>query len=220
MTLFILFFVGERLIETHFTKINHKWNGENDLPLNLITLAYILMLLSGILEFYLFKNTINKSFTISGLFILSISLFLRWSSIIELGHDWSILTYAMPENIHRGFIYKFFRHPYYLGVILETIAFPMILNSLIAFLFSIIFIMPLEIIRGKQEENNLINEWGWPYIKFIREVYGYFPTFFQRVCFERRERNAVLNDGKRRKETDRRTKLINVKKDRRKLVYL
>ena len=82
--------------------------------------SYILIVLSSVAEYFLIIKTVNVFVAISGFIVFLAGVFLRRMSGENLGRNWS-LHVEIKENhelITVG-IYKYLKHPYYLGVMLE-----------------------------------------------------------------------------------------------------
>jgi protein-S-isoprenylcysteine O-methyltransferase Ste14 len=201
-----LLFLCERIYESYFTvKNGADEHLKQDRHLNRIIAAYCIMLLGAVLEFYLMRRQIDSAWTVIGFLLLIVSGYLRWSAIKVMGNDWAIDTFAVPANIQRQGIYRYIRHPYYVGVFLEAVSFPMILNSWYTLLFSVCVVAPLEGYRAFLEEKVLIQKYGWTYIRFKREVSRFLPTFIKRTAYDRRLRT----DGnllEKRNQKDRRSR--------------
>lgn len=200
-TLFILFFLVERVYESYFTvKKCADNNLSQDRHLNNIILAFCIMVFGAVAEFYLYRRPIVPAWTILGFLLLLISAYLRWSAIKTVGDDWAIDTFAVPSRIRNHGPYRHVRHPYYLGVFFEAVAFPTIINSWYTLLFSVFVVAPLEGYRAILEEKVLVEKYGWIYIRFKREVNRFFPTVPKRTVYERRQGTGERSDEKRGKQ--------------------
>lgn len=203
LTWFILLFIAERVYESYYTHRRQTDNPEKDRYLLAIIATFTLMVLMAVVEFYLLRRPIHPAWMMTGFALLVTSALLRWSTITVVGGDWAIETYAIPEGIQRDGPYHLFRHPYYIGVFLEALSFPLILNAWYALIFSVLVVAPLEGYRAFLEERILAEEFGWIYIRFKREVNRFLPTLIKRTVYDRRNRNAeVANE--RRNDKDRR----------------
>ena len=102
LTLFILFFLGERIYESYF-KVQRCADGQlsQDRHLNQIIMAFSVMVFSAVLEFYFKHQAIVPFWTFIGFFLLGVSGYLRWSAIKTVGNDWAIDTFAIPAMIQR-----------------------------------------------------------------------------------------------------------------------
>lgn len=206
LTLFIMLFILERIYESYYTtkkKASKKLT--QDKYLTYVMRSYVIMLLASISEFYFFWRHTQWIISIFGMVILALSYWLRISSIKSIGRGWAIDTFAVPESICQIGPYRYIRHPYYVGVFLEAMAFPIILNAWMSLVFSFVVVIPLEGLRSFLEESNLVENFGWQYIKFKREVNQFIPTLARRVCYDRRNNILSRRDFDRRRFLNRRT---------------
>jgi methyltransferase len=85
----------------------------------------------------------NRPF-LAGLFVPALALFLagqalRYSAILTLGSRWTVRVLVLPgKPLIRDGIYRYFRHPNYLGVALEILTAPLLHSAyLTALVFSL-----------------------------------------------------------------------------------
>jgi methyltransferase len=217
-TLFVLLFIAERIYESYYTTRRVE-DLEKDRHLSNIVKAFTVMVLGAILEFYILRRPIIPALTLSGFGLLALSGILRWSAIKVVGDDWAIETFAVPETIKRNGPYQFFRHPYYLGVFLEAISFPLILNSWYTLIFSVCVVAPLEGYRALLEEEMLVDRFGWFYIRFKREINRFLPTLIRRRVYDRRLQLTPNNKSVTRRKSERRRSEQHISgKDRRRII--
>src|SRR5205823_1864512 len=110
-----------------------------------------------------------------GIVIYLFAMALRIFSIRALGRNWSISS-KEGLGFTRSGLYAYIRHPYYLGVFFESLSIPIIFESQIALIISLVLIIPLEVIRANEEEKKLKEAWGWQYIRYKREINFLFPS--------------------------------------------
>lgn len=218
ITLFILLFISERVYESYFLTNRGADDLERDRYLTNIVIAFTGMVLGAILEFYLIRRPLIPAWTIGGIVLLAISGILRWSSIKVVGEAWSIETFAVPVVIERNGPYRYFRHPYYLGVFLEAISFPLILNAWYALIFSVSVVAPLEAYRALLEEHILVKKFGWFYIRFKKEINRFLPTIIRRKVYDRRMRSFLDISQDRRNNERRSSEKKILGKDRRRII--
>jgi protein-S-isoprenylcysteine O-methyltransferase Ste14 len=97
-----------------------------------------------------------------------------------LGKNWGIHVFddAREERgsriVRRG-PYGLLRHPIYAGVILELIAIPLAFNAPVALAFVTLVNIPLQILRSRLEEQNLLMSLGGDYAFYMRQVPALLP---------------------------------------------
>ena len=133
-----------------------------------------------IFEFYSKSNSFNPFVTFFGFAIFFMALLLRWKGILILGDRWSIhsiskINTKSNNELIKTSLYKYIRHPIYLGFILEILSLPLILNLYFTFYFSVIFFVPLILYKAYLEEKELIREFKDEYTKYRAEVAAFVP---------------------------------------------
>ena len=159
----------ERVKYTFFTHNANKKVGRIYYKWTFIALSssYILIVLSSVAEYFLIIKTVNVFVAISGFIVFLAGVFLRRMSGENLGRNWS-LHVEIKENhelITVG-IYKYLKHPYYLGVMLELAGVCMISNSFYSLLLVFFVQLPLLAIRIFLEEKTLTSCFGDKYERY------------------------------------------------------
>ncbi len=194
---FIIFLCTERVIETFAFKRN--WVDESDSLLSGVIWAYTIMVIVSVYE----NRTSSKTFstqTIIPFLLYLFSLFIRFLSIYKLKEHWSISSNKLHDGFIRNGIYSLCRHPYYLGVMLEAVTISIILQSVTGFILAVITVIPLEVLRARKEENQLIEINGESYIDYINEKNAFLPLPPWREFFGgRKPITTAQTDHKRRK---------------------
>ena len=81
---------------------------------------------------------------------------LRWVAISTLGERWTVKIFVLPEApAISGGIYKWIRHPNYVGVILELIGLPLLVGSIEVAIAASIANAVVLILRIRAEERAL-----------------------------------------------------------------
>jgi len=171
-----------RTWETFFTSKGQKTiKIKEDWTLPLLTLAYVLMLIGSIIEFYIVQRSINFYLIIIALAVQVVAFALRWWGMKSLGTQWtnhiipiSKIGNKKTEVIKKG-PYKYLRHPIYLGVMLDVLAIPLVLNSYYTFFFVLFINVPLQLLRLHLEEGKLIETFGKAYLDYKKEVRSFIP---------------------------------------------
>lgn len=158
----VLFTIVQRLYELRLSHKNEKKiiaQGGHVVPeLNYVFMVamHSLWLASIILGVYLGYAEFNLNYLIPGLSLLIVGQLLRILAIKTLKNRWTTRIVILPEApaVHRG-IFKWLRHPNYLGVCLEIFALPLAAGLVpIAIVFTIINLIILKF-RIKKEEESL-----------------------------------------------------------------
>jgi methyltransferase len=95
-------------------------------------------ILAMLIEVFVFDRPFILSLAIAAGLLAGVGQLLRYSAIVTLGDRWTVNVMTLPgeKPVMHG-IYRYLRHPNYLGVILEIAAFPLIHTAyLTAILFS------------------------------------------------------------------------------------
>jgi methyltransferase len=107
-------------------------------------------------EVYLLKRPFLPALSATGAVVMAAGQGLRYAAIRLLGWRWSVRIFTIPgeQPINEG-VYRYIRHPNYLGVILEIAAMPLIHS---AYLTALVFSLAngiLLTVRIKKEEEAL-----------------------------------------------------------------
>lgn len=109
------------------------------------------------------------SLGILGLIITFIGLFLWGSGFIALGPaSFSVLPKA--KILKTSGIYKYFRHPVYLGITLTCLGLSLSLGSKVGLVYTIFIILPLNIVRALREEKILTAKFGQKYLAYKKKT--------------------------------------------------
>lgn len=172
---FILVHSFERVWETFYTtreRRAHELHG--DWTLAIVTIAYILLCLLSIFEFFLFRSFIDDRIVVAGLFLYGLGfLFRRWG-MQSLGKQWAIHAVGARKikkvRLIKIGAYKYVRHPIYLGVMLEVLSIPLVANALFSLAFACFVNVPLQFVRLIIEEKNSGRRFGEKYEQYKKEV--------------------------------------------------
>jgi len=158
--LFISFLIILRIGELILSKRNEKWllengaieYGQKHYPL--IVLLHVLFIISLIIE-YSMKRTVSYSSFLLVLYFILLA-FKTWV-ILLLGKFWNTKIYRIPNYplIKKG-LYRYFKHPNYMIVIIEIAVIPLIFNLYFTAVIFTIFNAILLSVRIK-EENKALN---------------------------------------------------------------
>ena len=132
-----------------------------------LSFIYVLIVLSSVAEYFLIIKTVNVLIAIFGFIIFCVGVFFRRMAGVNLGDNWSFHV-EIKENhelITKG-IYKYLKHPYYLGVILELVGICAIPNSFYSLLLVFFIQLPLLAIRIFLEEKTLMSCFGNKYERY------------------------------------------------------
>jgi methyltransferase len=121
--------------------------------MRLLHLAWFASMLS---EVYLLKRPFLPALSATGAVVMAAGQGLRYAAIRLLGWRWSVRIFTIPGEppINEG-VYRYIRHPNYLGVILEIAAMPLIHS---AYFTALVFSLAngiLLTVRIKKEEEAL-----------------------------------------------------------------
>lgn len=159
----VLFTCAQRLAELYLAKRNEKHildlggviiKEKNYL---FMVLLHSLWLLSIFYYSFFTEITISLPLFFGGLIFFVVGQTLRISAIATLGKRWSTRIVILPEApaVKKG-IYNYFRHPNYLGVVIEIAALPLMASLFnVALVFSLANFVILYF-RIKLEEHHLI----------------------------------------------------------------
>ncbi len=116
--------------------------------------------------------------TVVGSILIVLGLILRIEAKNQLGSFYShTLKIHRDHKLITSGIYRYIRHPAYLGALLIWFGIPIILNSLIGFIIMLL-IIPCYIYRMNIEEEMLIRVFKDKYIKYIKRSSRLIPYIY------------------------------------------
>ena len=131
--------------------------------------GYLLLIIFSIVEFFLYVRTVNLAFSIMGVLLYLIGVFLRRKGISDLGGNWSVYSEIRHgHTLKTDGIYKFLKHPYYLAVLLELTGACLVANAFYTLIPVFVIQAPLLIVRSFFEERMLIAHFGERYKKYMK----------------------------------------------------
>ena len=178
LALFILL-ASQRIYELRLSRQHEEWiRSQGGIEVGaghfrVMQILHILWFISMLAEVFLLGRSTHLYLAIPAFLVFLVGQFLRYAAILTLGKRWTVRIFILPGKapIESG-IYRWIRHPNYLGVILEIAAFPMIGN---AFLTALIFSIANAVLlayRIRMEEHALET------YNHYRRVFAGRPRFF------------------------------------------
>jgi protein-S-isoprenylcysteine O-methyltransferase Ste14 len=160
------------------TKSKSQYKGKLSRYLLVFFLLISLILISVDIDNFFFRSSSTPILKLIGIFTLSFGCIIAiWARLI-LKDNWSGKVQILEgQRIITTGLYKFVRHPIYLGFslcFLGSFLFKVNYGSLMAFLIMI----PLHIIKANQEEKLLIQEFGTDYSEYIKSTKRLIPFIF------------------------------------------
>lgn len=132
-----------------------------------LLIIYVLIVLFSIIEYFIIVKAVNPYVSITGLFIFLSGVCLRRKAGADLGYNWSFhIEIKEKQELIAGGIYRYLKHPYYLGVMLELVGVCMIANAFYSLSLVFFVQLPLLAIRTFLEEKTLVNYFGDRYEKY------------------------------------------------------
>lgn len=141
---------------------------KNILNLFLTFLIPLLYFLGLIVILQTMKIT-NFFLAVLGLIVTFLGLFFWGLGFYFLGRP-SFAVLPKAKKLQTGGLYKYFRHPIYLGITLALLGLSLSTSSLLGFIYTIIIIIPLNILRAKREERVLIAKFGPKYLAYRQKT--------------------------------------------------
>jgi protein-S-isoprenylcysteine O-methyltransferase Ste14 len=206
-TILILAISIEIIWENFFsTKEKKVLKFEGDWTLIPVYSSFLVLMYVAVFEFYLFRGPLRIPVSLMGFLIYLMGLSLRLRGIRSLGKQWKVHIMGKDKlRLPTCFLiregpYKYMRHPMYLGAFAEAIGIPLLLNAYYALGFGLLVFIPLETWRTYMEEKELIQTFGWKYMKYKREkwAFWFFKKRYRPKFYERRLSQLPINFEDRR----------------------
>ncbi len=177
----LLFFLSELVLMV--VKHSKKGDTKTKNDRKSLALLWITIPLSLTIGFFMANrqewNTLNHTIAIFGLSVFMIGIIIRWISIIQLNKEFTV-DVAIIRNHHlktEG-MYKYLRHPSYLGLILICSGLSIAMNSIISFAVITVPILLVLSYRIKTEEDILISQFGEAYKNYMMKTYRIIPRIY------------------------------------------
>jgi len=126
---------------------------------------------------YFSINGVNMYVSFTGIAVVAIGLLIQSIAILTLGRLFSgYVILKKGHRVVRSGVYRYVRHPAYVGASLQAIGFPLILNAHWGLIFSVLFVITL-LIKIKYEERVLAKQLP-EYEKYQKEVGMLIPKLW------------------------------------------
>jgi len=183
----IIYFI-ELMVATTIRKIYTSGKKESNLIIQKkSTLELIFLVLNGVGMIvpiiYVFSSVLDfANYSLpnwlgwAGIVIFALAIWLLWRSHHDLGRHWTV-TVALRDDhelITSG-VYRYIRHPMYSAHLIWAIAQIMILHNWIAGYSFLIVQIPFYLIRIKNEEAMMIEQFGDAYKTYMEETDRLIP---------------------------------------------
>jgi protein-S-isoprenylcysteine O-methyltransferase Ste14 len=123
-------------------------------------------------------SDVNRAFLAIGLVMVIAGLVIRFVAMATLGKNFSgLLRIREGHNLVRTGIYRWVRHPAYLGAILIFLGIPVIVSSILGFLVMFLLV-PYLLHRIKLEERMLIGWFGAEYEEYMKHSKRLIPFVY------------------------------------------
>lgn len=121
----------------------------------------------------------NQYIAVVGLCIFTIGLGIRWISILRLQKEFTV-DVAITENhqLKTNGMYRYIRHPSYLGLLLVLFGLSIATNSWLSVAFMTIPVLFAVIYRIKIEEKILTQEFGIAYQEYCQKTERLIPKVY------------------------------------------
>ncbi len=181
ITLSFLFFVSEILLVAfkRSKKIESK-KQKDSWSLRLLWIAISLCFTFGfIFAKYEKWDLTNYIVALLGLLIMLIGIVIRWTSIIQLSSAFTVdVAIVKDHKLKTDGVYRYVRHPSYLGLLLIMVGFAVCMNSILSFFIVVIPILMTLLYRIYVEERILMSEFEDFYIDYKCKTKKLIPFVF------------------------------------------
>jgi protein-S-isoprenylcysteine O-methyltransferase Ste14 len=123
-------------------------------------------------------SSANQVFFVIGLLMFISGLVIRTVAILALRRNFSgALRIREGHTLTTHSIFRYIRHPAYLGAMILYIGIPVMLSSILGFLVMLLLI-PILIQRIKYEEKMLIGHFGDQYLEYMKHTKKLIPFVY------------------------------------------
>jgi len=179
----VLLVVFGRMRQTLFNKNKSPGIKKEGWTFPTAVIAYNSIIVGTVVEYIILTREINYKVSIIGFFLEGFGLFLTLSSIKSLGRLWSFAFEIKEDHkIVKDGVYRYVRHPYYVGVLLEITGFSLFANSYYMLTLALLVLYPIIILRMILEEKLMTSVFREEYENYKREIRAFFPITRRNKC--------------------------------------
>jgi protein-S-isoprenylcysteine O-methyltransferase Ste14 len=135
----------------------------------------------GVVSIYLFQIPISNSFIIPyfGLFLIIVGMIFRFISIWSLGRLFTVnVTIRDNHRIKKDGLYRFIRHPAYLGSLISFVGLGISFNNWLSLIIISILVTIAMLYRIRIEEKLLIEQFGAEYSDYMKTTFRLVPWIY------------------------------------------
>ena len=153
-----------------------KTESDNKSTALLVLTFFIVLVLSVFLNWLKLGIFNNEGISILGLVLMFAGLFIRIISILTLDKYYTRTLVTVDEqNIIKSGIYKYIRHPGYLGTILIWVAAGLAMQNLYVFIAATLLVLTAYYYRINKEEDMLMETFGGKYSEYKKQSWRLIP---------------------------------------------
>ena len=121
----------------------------------------------------------SHALKVIGLVVLILALIIRWTAIYTLGKSFSSnVAIRDSQTLHRSGLYRYLRHPSYLGLLLAFVAIGIHTRNWISIVIATVPTTAALLYRIHVEEAVLIRAFGRQYIEYCRTSKRLIPGIY------------------------------------------
>jgi protein-S-isoprenylcysteine O-methyltransferase Ste14 len=176
-----IWFISELLLNIFFRSAKNDKDGQDKGSMRSIWITIGIANNLGIIISIFFKFPISKLIIIPfmGLFLITAGMIFRFIAVWSLGKFFTVnVTIQENHKIIKNGVYKFIRHPSYLGSLVSFIGFGISLNNWISLTMIVIPITIAFINRIKIEEKLLLKQFEADYSEYMKKTYRLLPKIY------------------------------------------
>jgi len=181
ITIWAAWFLSEILLNRFFRSSSHSKNNQDKGSIRIIWITIGLANSIGIISALFFEIPVSKSIIMPyfGLSIVLSGMIFRFISIFTLGKFFTVdVTIQKNHQLIKDGVYRFIRHPSYLGSIISFIGFGLSLNNWISLFMISVPVTIAMLYRIKVEEKLLTEQFGSIYIEYVAKTYKLIPWLY------------------------------------------
>jgi protein-S-isoprenylcysteine O-methyltransferase Ste14 len=121
----------------------------------------------------------TRALKIAGLMVLAIALVIRWTAIYTLGKSFSSNVAILDsQKLNRSGLYRYVRHPSYLGLVLVFLAIGLHSRNWLSLAIAVIPPTAALLYRIHVEESALLHAFGEDYVVYSKKVRRLIPGLY------------------------------------------
>jgi protein-S-isoprenylcysteine O-methyltransferase Ste14 len=180
LLLISIFWVTTEVILSILLRSKDSQSDKNSLRIMWVTIG-LSIVLGKVLGYSQFTISVAISQIIQtiGVIVIGFGLTIRWVAILKLRHAFTVnVSVSQDQFLVKTSIYKYIRHPAYLGSLTSFIGLGVAFNNWMTLVIIVVPIVSAFLYRIRIEENLLADVMGQEYLEYVSNSWRLLPWVY------------------------------------------